>query len=122
MREKLFTYLPRHNALPERLKNSSDGELANIHTLSDEKTPEQSINLLFQDPLRAVWAFIQYAPRKKGRDRVGALTSIVKPWPHQRHAFCRLYHDGLYETYPPKLLIADEMGLWKTIQAGLLLR
>ena len=64
-----------------------------------------------------VWSFISQSYRLKNGEMVGVKTAPVVPWPHQVQVFRRLQAGR-----PTRLLIADEVGLGKTIQAGLFLR
>ena len=62
-------------------------------------------------------ALIKDGPRLPAGRYVGMETAPVKPWPHQEVVARRLIR-----TFPYNYLLCDEVGLGKTIEAGLAIR
>jgi len=66
---------------------------------------------------RAICQFLRHAPYLIGASGLGAATCTLAPWPHQQTVARHIV-----ETFPARYLLADEVGLGKTIEAGLALR
>ncbi len=102
-RQKLLQFLPKDDRVSSRLIKS--------HPVSHEN------RLLPDEYRRIVWSFIRHAAQLSNGLRVGEFTSAVSPWQHQVRTYSRFISE-----WPCRLLIADEVGLGKTISAGLILR
>lgn len=75
--------------------------------------------LVFEPPAFEPLAlrFLREAPHLANARDLGLATCPVEPWPHQR----RVVRTAV-DRYPESFLFADEVGLGKTIEAGLALR
>ena len=104
-RQKLLDFLPKE----DRASTSP--------FLKKSAGPVEDHKLLPDEYRRVVWTFVGEAARLSNGLRAGETTSAVTPWQHQIRTYTRFIRE-----WPCRLLIADEVGLGKTVSAGLILR
>lgn len=66
---------------------------------------------------RILFQYLRDAPTLLNAHDLGTATSAITPWPHQLQVA-----RTLVERFPDRALLCDEVGLGKTIEAGLVIR
>jgi len=66
---------------------------------------------------RIIFQFLRDAPHLPNADKLGQAVVTIHPWPHQVKVA-----DKVTAEYPHRYMLCDEVGLGKTIEAGLILK
>lgn len=103
-RQRLLRYAPAEPPLRDALER--EGHRDEAADLAEARREE-----------RILAQFLRDAPYLVGATGLGAATSALRPYPHQIDVARRIV-----AAYPGRYLLADEVGLGKTIEAGLVLR
>lgn len=114
-RHAAFKVLTLPEAVRQRLLSIAEGVTQPTETDGSSTAPRQVPPPSALERLR--FALLRDGPRLPGGRYVGLETAPITPWPHQAIVARRLI-----ATWPYSYLLCDEVGLGKTIEAGLALR
>ena len=111
VKEKLLTLrpdqAPSQDPMEEKLLSAPEAAEAKLGY--QVSAADQKERLLFQ--------FVRDAPFFPNASGLGLATCAIRVWPHQEKVV-----EALVAQFPERFLLADEVGLGKTIEAGLVLR
>jgi superfamily II DNA or RNA helicase len=109
VRDRLLTYRPQHAPERDPLEHQTPPPVAKETGPRYFGGSPQAERILFQ--------FLRDAPYLPGAAGLGAATAAITPWPHQTRVANEILAD-----FPGRAMLCDEVGLGKTIEAGLVIR
>lgn len=109
IRGQLLKYRPSHPPQFDPLERRKEPALKVADQLPGLRTATLQERILFQ--------FLRDAPYLPNAVELGARTSAIQAWPHQLRVA-----RTIIERFPDRALLCDEVGLGKTIEAGLVIR
>ena len=107
VRQRLISYAPARPPTTDALERQAESVAAS------PASPYGSIST--EDRIR--FQFLRDAPFLLDGGELGAATAAVQPWPHQLNVA-----RSVLARFPDRVLLGDEVGLGKTVEAGLILR
>lgn len=113
--EKGWISMDVPSAVKERLLHFCPDEAPKVDPLEKPERVEDREVVVQREAIR--FQYLRDAPKLLGFSGTGAATCTVTPWPHQT----KVYRQTV-ESFPRSYLFCDEVGLGKTIEAGLVLR
>lgn len=108
VKQQLIRFAPDRPPAVDALERQPERVIADgSPTLALAITPED----------RLIFQFLRDAPTLSGARDLGVATAPIRPWPHQLQTA-----RTVIDRYPDRVLLCDEVGLGKTIEAGLVIR
>jgi superfamily II DNA or RNA helicase len=84
--------------------------------VSDKQVAAEYVEIDEAEKERILFQFLRDAPHLLNAGQLGLATCTVQPWPHQERVA-----RAVVEQFPQPFLLCDEVGLGKTIEAGMII-